>query len=152
MGKRYLCPVCEHELKGLRKYCPECRSFVKEPLVFTGAFLPNESSCYRNDVDYMDPRKLKKQQAHMYEHKKNLPDRPEYTLDQGHKPAQRAIERGRDWLEQQRRANSDRNQASRTGGYTYGGQMSSIPKQKKKNDSSGIITIVFILLFLLSNC
>ncbi len=41
MKKRYLCPVCEHELTA-GSYCPECHRFRREPLVYTGGLLPNE--------------------------------------------------------------------------------------------------------------
>lgn len=43
MKKRYLCPVCEHELTG-KSYCPECRRIRREPLIYEGGALPNESS------------------------------------------------------------------------------------------------------------
>ena len=42
MKKRYLCPVCEHELSG-KHYCPECHRFRKEPVIYGGGYLPNET-------------------------------------------------------------------------------------------------------------
>ena len=43
---RYICPVCDSELKG--HYCPVCKKRIKEPVRFTGECLPNEHSnrCY----------------------------------------------------------------------------------------------------------
>ncbi len=38
--KRYVCPVCEHELTA-KSYCPECRKIIRKPWVYNG-FLPNE--------------------------------------------------------------------------------------------------------------
>jgi len=38
--KRYICPVCEHELTA-KSYCPECRKMIRNPWVYDG-FLPNE--------------------------------------------------------------------------------------------------------------
>ncbi|MCI9485398.1 MAG: hypothetical protein HFI64_00180 [Lachnospiraceae bacterium] len=42
MKKRYLCPVCDQELTA-KRYCPECRRVRKEPVVYEGWLLPNES-------------------------------------------------------------------------------------------------------------
>ncbi|MCD2491220.1 hypothetical protein LQE92_01085 [Lacrimispora sp. NSJ-141] len=42
MKKRYLCPVCEHELTA-KSFCPECKRLRKEPIIYEGDFLPNES-------------------------------------------------------------------------------------------------------------
>lgn len=41
MKKRYLCPLCEHELTA-KSFCPECRKIRREPLVYEGGALPNE--------------------------------------------------------------------------------------------------------------
>lgn len=49
MEERYLCPVCEHELRG-KRYCPECRRFVREPLVYKGGALPNEYKEYGRQI------------------------------------------------------------------------------------------------------
>lgn len=43
MAHKYICPVCDHELKNLH-YCSYCHKFVKEPWVFHGDNLPNEIS------------------------------------------------------------------------------------------------------------
>ncbi len=42
MKKRYLCPVCDQELTA-KRYCPECRRIRKEPVIYEGWLLPNES-------------------------------------------------------------------------------------------------------------
>ncbi|MCI8465756.1 MAG: hypothetical protein HFI63_07865 [Lachnospiraceae bacterium] len=42
MKKRYLCPVCDQELTA-KSYCPECRRIRREPIVYEGWLLPNES-------------------------------------------------------------------------------------------------------------
>lgn len=42
MKKRYLCPVCDRELTA-KSYCPECRRIRREPIVYEGGLLPNES-------------------------------------------------------------------------------------------------------------
>lgn len=55
--KRYICPVCEHELTA-KSYCPECRKIVRQPWVYDG-FLPNE---YRGD--------------YLRHHEDQHPDRP----------------------------------------------------------------------------
>ena len=41
MAVRYLCPVCDQELRN-RRFCPTCRKWVKKPVVYTGGSLPNE--------------------------------------------------------------------------------------------------------------
>lgn len=38
--KRYVCPVCEHELTA-KSYCPECRRIIRKPWVYEG-YMPNE--------------------------------------------------------------------------------------------------------------
>lgn len=38
--KRYICPVCEHELTA-KSYCPECKKVIKKPWVYDG-YMPNE--------------------------------------------------------------------------------------------------------------
>lgn len=43
MKKRYLCPVCDQELTA-KSFCPECRRIRREPVVYEGWLLPNESS------------------------------------------------------------------------------------------------------------
>ncbi|MCI8549599.1 MAG: hypothetical protein HFI68_03205 [Lachnospiraceae bacterium] len=42
MKKRYLCPVCDHELTA-KSFCPECRRIRREPVIYEGWLLPNES-------------------------------------------------------------------------------------------------------------
>ncbi|MCI8504962.1 MAG: hypothetical protein HFI67_02085 [Lachnospiraceae bacterium] len=42
MKKRYLCPVCDQELTA-KSYCPECRRLRREPIIYEGWLLPNES-------------------------------------------------------------------------------------------------------------
>ncbi|MCI8275394.1 MAG: hypothetical protein HFI66_07255 [Lachnospiraceae bacterium] len=42
MKKRYLCPVCDQELTA-KSYCPECRRIRREPVIYEGWLLPNES-------------------------------------------------------------------------------------------------------------
>ena len=42
MKKRYLCPVCDQELTA-KSYCPECRRLRREPVIYEGWLLPNES-------------------------------------------------------------------------------------------------------------
>ena len=42
MAVRYLCPICDNELKGGR-YCPVCKSFRLHPVKFEGGSLLNES-------------------------------------------------------------------------------------------------------------
>ncbi len=39
---RYICPICDQELKLMRHFCWNCKSRVDEPWVFTGGHLPNE--------------------------------------------------------------------------------------------------------------
>ena len=46
---RYLCPICDKELKGIH-YCPECKRFIREPVIYHGENLPNVSST-RNYTD-----------------------------------------------------------------------------------------------------
>ncbi len=41
MAIRYLCPICDHELVA-RGYCASCKKFIKEPIEYKGAYLPNE--------------------------------------------------------------------------------------------------------------
>ena len=50
MAHRYLCPICDRELKGMH-YCKECRKFIREPVIYHGENLPNVSST-RNYSDY----------------------------------------------------------------------------------------------------
>lgn len=38
--KRYICPICEHELTA-KSYCPECKKVIKKPWVYDG-YMPNE--------------------------------------------------------------------------------------------------------------
>ena len=40
--KRYLCPICDRELTA-RRYCPDCRKVMKNPIVYDGV-LPNEDT------------------------------------------------------------------------------------------------------------
>ncbi len=155
MGKRYLCPICEHELKGLRVRCTHCRSRVKEPLVFTGAHLPNESDCYRADVDYMDPRNIDKQQKHFYEHKANMPDRPVFEFEEPDRRAgaRRTLEQGREWLqEQQRRPASYGNKRS----VTYGGSQRQTNRKAAQASNESVKTIIkivaFVLILILGSC
>lgn len=155
MGVRYLCPICEKELKGLRTYCHHCRSRVKEPLVFKGLHLPNESDCYRNDVDYMDPRNMKKQQEHFYQHKIEMPDRP--TMSIGHEPngnsqgkgqgLRRSLEDGRAWLQEQRK-NTNQHRT-----VTYGTNKSTYRTTNPKKDSGFAWKVaLFFVLVILGNC
>ena len=161
MAVRYLCPICEHELKGLRKYCKECHSFVKEPLIFTGIHLPNESECYRADVDYMDPRNLKKQQDHMNEHKKHLPDRPQSMLDQrGFRGVTKEdLRKGREWMEEQRRAlqqsrgTSTKQTYTQTKSMTYADKKSS-PSEGPSQGVAQVVPAIFFIIFsiMMMNC
>ena len=41
MAIRYLCPICDHELVA-RGFCSSCKKFIKEPVEYKGAYLPNE--------------------------------------------------------------------------------------------------------------
>lgn len=150
MGKRYICPVCEKELKGSRKFCPHCRSLIREPMVYTGDYLPNESECYRSDVDYMDPRNLKKQQAHVTEHKKNLPDRPEFTIERPETAAGGRTAASRTSSRTGMRTYPGTSTGS--GRYTYGGQPSK-SKQKGEVKLSGIVIfLIFLFISFLGNC
>lgn len=38
--KRYICPICEHELTA-KNYCPDCKKVIKNPWVYDG-HMPNE--------------------------------------------------------------------------------------------------------------
>ena len=38
--KRYICPICEHELTA-KSYCPQCKKAIKNPWVYDG-YMPNE--------------------------------------------------------------------------------------------------------------
>ena len=49
MGHKYICPICDGELKGMH-YCKSCRKFIKEPWIFHGDSLPNE----RSEKDYFN--------------------------------------------------------------------------------------------------
>lgn len=53
---RYLCPVCESELTG-KFYCPDCKRLVREPWIYHGTTLPNETdldrfSTFEDDCDH----------------------------------------------------------------------------------------------------
>lgn len=37
----YICPICDLELKGGR-YCPTCKKWIREPIVYHGESMPNE--------------------------------------------------------------------------------------------------------------
>lgn len=41
MAIRYLCPICDHELVA-GSFCSSCKKFIKEPVEYKGAYLPNE--------------------------------------------------------------------------------------------------------------
>lgn len=63
---RYICPICDHEMKFGRHYCRNCKSRVDEPWPYTGGHLPNEghnSSCPPSQT-YMNPRTPQNQDIH----------------------------------------------------------------------------------------
>lgn len=39
---RYICPICDQEMKVSRHFCWKCKSRVDEPWRYTGGHLPNE--------------------------------------------------------------------------------------------------------------
>ncbi len=39
---RYICPICDQEMKFGRHFCWNCKSYVDEPWRYTGGHLPNE--------------------------------------------------------------------------------------------------------------
>lgn len=39
----YICPICDLELKG-GHYCPTCKKWIREPIVYHGESMPNEHS------------------------------------------------------------------------------------------------------------
>ena len=56
---RYICPICDHEMKFGRHYCWNCKSRVDEPWRYTGGHLPNEGhegGCHPAQT-YMQPRR-----------------------------------------------------------------------------------------------
>ncbi len=55
---RYICPVCDHEIRKGQKICPNCHSRVRNPWIYTGGNLPNEAldSEGKSRLDFMDPR------------------------------------------------------------------------------------------------
>lgn len=67
---RYICPICEKELKYGRHFCWNCKAFV-EPWTYTGGLLPNESHS-ENHVPqtYLKPRSAGKQGGHMYDRRR----------------------------------------------------------------------------------
>ena len=55
---RYICPICDHELKFGRHFCWNCKSRIAEPWRYTGGHLPNEgheNGCHTAQT-YMQPR------------------------------------------------------------------------------------------------
>ena len=55
---RYICPICDQELKFGKHYCWNCKSRVEEPWRYTGGHLPNEGhadGCHPAQT-YMQPR------------------------------------------------------------------------------------------------
>ncbi len=63
---RYICPICEKELKYGKRFCWNCKCRV-EPWKYTGGLLPNEShSEYHVPQTYLKPRSGQGQPSHMY--------------------------------------------------------------------------------------
>lgn len=54
---RYICPICDQELKYGKHFCWNCKSRVEEPWRYTGGHLPNEGhdNCHPAQT-YMKPR------------------------------------------------------------------------------------------------
>ena len=75
---RYICPICEKELKYGTRFCWNCKSRV-EPWKYTGGLLPNEShSVYHMPQTYMKPRSEQGQHDHMY-NKRHQPKQYTYN-------------------------------------------------------------------------
>ena len=55
---RYICPICDQELKITKHFCWDCKSYIAEPWRFTGGHLPNEGhdGCHPAQT-YMQPRR-----------------------------------------------------------------------------------------------
>ena len=55
---RYICPICDQELKFGKHFCWNCKSRVEEPWRYTGGHLPNEgheAGCHPAQT-FMQPR------------------------------------------------------------------------------------------------
>lgn len=40
---RYICPICDAEMRAGSHRCAQCRSFIRDPWRYTGGHLPNEN-------------------------------------------------------------------------------------------------------------
>lgn len=138
MGKRYLCPICEHELTG-RLYCPECRRFRKNPLVYTGGLLPNESSSsFRLNEEI----------------KKDI--RPNSRVSVNTEPAYRTAGRVQTGRNAQRKTETQgfdtryRDTCGSNHAHTYGVPNQDPHKKKKKSGVGKIVAVIWALIAVLS--
>ncbi len=67
---RYICPICEKELKYGKRFCWNCKVRV-EPWTYTGGLLPNESHDEQHvPQTYLKPRSAERQGSHMHDRRR----------------------------------------------------------------------------------
>lgn len=127
---RYICPICDHELKFGKHFCWNCKSRVDEPWVYTGGHLPNEGhdGCHPAQT-YMKPRTVNTQPRSG--HGKSLTGKnnagKQYTYN---------------------RPGQNNSTSGHTG--TFGGKSGNTNTPRKKNTGCGsLVFVVFIFYFLI---
>ena len=137
---RYICPICDQELGGLRHFCWSCKRYIPEPWRFTGGHLPNEGhdGCHPSQT-YMRPRTGS---TPTYSHgSKNLAGKDnaskQYTYN---RPGQSSSSTGRNGSYQSHRTyQKPTSYDVRTGNGS----------RKKKSGIGSLITVIMVFYFLI---
>ena len=131
---RYICPVCDSELKG--HYCPVCKKRIKEPVRFTGECLPNEHS----NRCYVPPNRSKKETP-----RANVP-RPYTTARSAHTAPGRTHPV---WENANRAGQSGRTAAGAGGSYSGGSPYRSNGEVPKKKITGATVVVAVIIIWIL---
>ena len=136
MAHRYLCPICDQELTGLH-YCKVCRKWIKEPVIFHGDSLPNESS-HRNYANGMAGRSQRQTDMRSYNESYGRPGKslPYDKCHPGQSTARRTAPQKNPYRETNRQPNS------------YGSS-----GRSGRNAGSAVFLVVmiwFVIVFLIS--
>ena len=130
---RYICPICDHELKFGKHFCWNCKSRIEEPWRYTGGHLPNEGhegGCHPSQT-YMQPRTSNPPPQNRTHGGRNLAGKnnssKQYTYN---RPGQ---------------AGGTTRTASPGGGRTYGGNT---PRQKNTGCGT-LIIVLFVFWFIM---
>ncbi len=151
--KRYICPVCEHELTA-KSYCPECRKIIKNPWAYEG-FLPNEyrgNQLRHHEGQHPDRACIEPNKSRVCETPQETRHSQQFTNAQSSQTVYKRYEGN-----QSTAPGSQIWQSSGSGSSTYSSRTysSSTSDSRKKNKTSGcgcgcLIVVIVIISMIIS--